>query len=264
MVEHKNSSQCENAQKAAFSYFEQIVKVQPGSAVEMRRSKVTPRCPYICTMIVFTASADADTASQVPLPDKIRGIEIQIMNFEEQDGKHVQSTQVLFTVELPACQRSARNVWAGVYHDVTAQMMGYTGSSRDILTRIEKEHLLGGGCKQLKGLRGGHWMVLFDLSDLPQRTRDVLVTELSIGLLDLILHVVEQLVIVAGLAFSPETRLNQLTCTFGRFRYDERANVYSLLSCHKRVWMQFASGINICNIACLRCICAMPIDMIFT
>ena len=66
-------------------------------------------------------------------------------------------------------------------------------------------------------------MVLFDLSDLPQRTRDVLVTELSIGLLDLILHVVEQLVIVAGLAFSPETRLNQLTCTFGRFRYDLRA-----------------------------------------
>ena len=124
-------------------------------------------------------------------------------------------------------------------------MMGYTGSSRDILTRIEKEHLLGrGGCKGLKGLRGGHWMVLFALSDLPQRTRDVLAIELSIGLLDLILQVAEQLAIVAGLAFSPQTRLNQVTCTFGRFRYDERANVYGILLCHKRVWMQYASSIN--------------------
>ena len=98
-----------------------------------------------------------------------------------------------------------------MYHVVTAEMMGYTGSSRDILKRIHKEHLLGrGGCKGLKGLRGGHWMVLFALSDLPQRTRDVLATELSIGMLDLILRVAEQLAIVAGLAFSPQTRLNQV------------------------------------------------------
>jgi len=122
-------------------------------------------------------------------------------------------------------------------------MMGYTGSY--ILKRIHKEHLLGrGGCKGLKGLRGGHWMILFALSDLPQRTRDVLATELSIGMLDLILRVAEQLAIVAGLAFSPQTRLNQVTCTFGRFRYDERANVYGILLCHKRVWMQYASSIN--------------------
>jgi hypothetical protein len=227
MAEHKNSAQCRNAQETAFAYFEQVVIAQPGSSVEMRTSDVTPRCPYQCTMIVFTAAESP--VSDVALPNAIKGTEIQIMNFGEQDGKYVRGAHVLFTVKLPAYQRSARSDWVGVYHVVTAEMMGYTGLSSDFLTRIEKEHLLGrGGCKGLKGLRGGHWMVLFALSDLPQRTRDVLATELSIGLLDLILQVAGQLAIVAGLAFSPETRLNQLTCTFGHFRYDERANVYSL------------------------------------
>jgi len=200
--------------------------------------------------------------SQIPLPVVKRGIEIQIKRFREQDGQYVRHPQVLFTVELPAFQQSARNDWAAVYHVVTTQMMGYTVSSRDVLTRIEKEHLLGGGCRQLKGLHGGHWMVLFDLGDLPLQTRNILAPELSIGLLDLILQVAEQIAIVAGLDFSPGTRLNQLTCTFGHFRYDERANVYSILLCHKWVRMQYASSIRICDIACLRCLCTMPIYMI--
>jgi hypothetical protein len=263
MAEHKNSAQAHNAQLAAFDYFEQIVKAQPGCSVEMRTSEVTPRSPYLCTMITFTAAERP--MSQIALPVAKKGIEIQIKRFREQDGEYVRDKQVLFKVELPACQQSARNDWAAVYHVVTPQIMAYTGSSRDVLTRIEKEHLLGkGGCRQLKGLRGGHWMVLFDLGDLPLQTRNVLAPELSIGLLDLILQVAEQLAILAGLAFSPETRLNQLTCTFGHFRYDERANVYSILLCRKRVRMQYASSIHICNIACLRCICAMPIYMIFT
>ncbi len=79
---------------------------------------------------------------------------------------------------------------------------------------------------------------------LPACQTDTKNTSLADGMLDLILRVAEQLAIVAGLAFSPQTRLNQVTCTFGRFRYDERANVYGILLCHKRVWMQYASSIS--------------------
>ena len=87
MAEYTQSAHGKNAQKAAFAYFEQVVKAQPGSSVEMRTSQVTPRCPYICTMIVLTAAADAESpVSEVPLPDAIKGIEIPIMNFGEQDG----------------------------------------------------------------------------------------------------------------------------------------------------------------------------------
>jgi hypothetical protein len=87
-------------------------------------------------------------------------------------------------------------------------------------------------------------MILFALHDLFQETLDVLATEVSIGLLDLILRVAEQLVIIAALTFSPQTRLNQVTCTFGHFRHDVWANVYGVLLCHKRVWVQYSSSIH--------------------
>jgi hypothetical protein len=90
----------------------------------------------------------------IHLPDTIKGIETQIMKFEEKDWEYVRTSEVLFTVKLPAGQQSARNDRAGVHQVITGLGMGYVGSSCDIFKRI-KEHLLGRGCKGLKGLRGG-------------------------------------------------------------------------------------------------------------
>jgi hypothetical protein len=72
-------------------------------------------------MIVFTAAESPMSA--VVLPDATKGTEIRIMNFGEKDGEYVRDTQVLFTVELPACQLSVRNDLAGVYHVVTAEIL---------------------------------------------------------------------------------------------------------------------------------------------
>jgi hypothetical protein len=218
MAEHTHTPRLKNAQKAALTYFKQIRDATPGSCVEQIESVVSDTGPYACTMIKFTAPATEPV--QCALPTHIQGRNVKIMTHRQAEDGRCVPDGVLLQIELPAFQRTVRLAWAGVYMVVTKEGMAYIGSSRDMWKRIISEHVNGqSGCRALRGMSEGHFMVLFSLQDLCPKTLGVLEHDISVGLLDLMLQRLEQIAIVARKLCSPRTTLNVLTCTFGHFRY---------------------------------------------